>query len=36
MAIARRIVEAHGGKIEAVQGSHQGAVFVVTLPRSPS
>jgi PAS domain S-box-containing protein len=36
MAIARRIVEAHGGKIEAALRSHQGAEFVVTLPRSPS
>lgn len=36
MAIARRIVEAHGGKIEATQASHHGAEFIVTLPRSPS
>lgn len=36
MAIARRIVDAHGGKIEAAQGSQHGAEFVVTLPRTPS
>ncbi len=32
LALARRIVEAHGGKIEAQPRSPQGARFVVTLP----
>lgn len=34
MAIARRIVEAHGGAISAVNGAKQGAEIVVFLPRS--
>lgn len=33
MAIARRIVEAHGGVIEIVQPSVSGAEVIVTLPR---
>ena len=36
MAIARRIVDSHGGKIETTQGSHHGAEFIVTLPRGRS
>jgi two-component system sensor histidine kinase KdpD len=35
LALARRIVQAHGGKIEARQRHPHGAVFVVTLPASP-
>jgi PAS domain S-box-containing protein len=31
--IARRLVEAHGGKIEVVSRPAQGASFIVTLPR---
>jgi PAS domain S-box-containing protein len=34
MAIAKRIVEAHGGRIEANAERGQGAAIVVTLPRS--
>ena len=33
MAIARRIVEAHGGQIAVGDGDAPGAVFVITLPR---
>jgi PAS domain S-box-containing protein len=33
MAIARRIVEAHGGQIDVGQGPGPGAEIVVTLPR---
>ena len=33
MAIARRIVEAHGGRITAVEGTGRGAEIVITLPR---
>jgi PAS domain S-box-containing protein len=33
MAIARRIVDAHGGRIAVGDESHPGAEFVVTLPR---
>ena len=33
LAIARRIVEAHGGRIEAESGAGQGTRFRVTLPR---
>jgi two-component system sensor histidine kinase HydH len=36
LAIARRIVEAHGGRIEAESGAGQGACFRVTLPRDGS
>jgi hypothetical protein len=35
MAIARRIVDAHGGEISVNESSHQGAEFVVVLPRFP-
>lgn len=35
LALARRIVQAHGGKIEARQRHPHGAVFVLTLPASP-
>jgi two-component system sensor kinase FixL len=34
MAIARRIVEAHGGQIAVGNDSSDGAEFVITLPRS--
>jgi two-component system sensor kinase FixL len=34
MAIARRIVDAHGGQIVAGGQSHKGAEFIVTFPRS--
>jgi PAS domain S-box-containing protein len=33
MAIARRIVEAHGGQIALGDGNGPGAAFIVTLPR---
>ena len=33
MAIARQIVEAHGGQIAVGQGVDPGAVFTITLPR---
>jgi signal transduction histidine kinase len=33
MAIAKRIVEAHGGRIALGSGSARGAEIVVTLPR---
>ena len=33
MAIARRIVEAHGGRIAAGEGTARGAEIVITLPR---
>jgi PAS domain S-box-containing protein len=33
MAIARRIVEAHGGRIAAGEGPARGAEIVITLPR---
>jgi PAS domain S-box-containing protein len=33
MAIARRIVEAHGGEIQVGGSSSQGAAFVITVPR---
>jgi len=36
MAIARRIVEAHGGRIEVGVDSSSGAEIVVTLPSRPS
>ena len=32
MAIARRIVEAHGGEITAVETSSPGALIILTLP----
>jgi signal transduction histidine kinase len=34
MAIARRIVESHGGKISVGDGSCSGAEFVITLMRT--
>ena len=34
MSIAKRIVEAHGGKISASNGAHGGAQINITLPRS--
>jgi two-component system sensor histidine kinase HydH len=36
LAIARRIVDAHGGRIEAESGAGQGTRFRVTLPRDGS
>ena len=36
LAIARRIVEAHGGRIEAESGAGHGTRFRVTLPRDES
>jgi PAS domain S-box-containing protein len=33
MAIAKRIVEAHGGQISVGDGNGPGAVFLITLPR---
>ena len=33
MAIARRIVEAHGGRIAVGDADGPGAVFLITLPR---
>jgi signal transduction histidine kinase len=35
LSISRRIVEAHGGKIEVGTGCRPGAEIVVTLPRRP-
>ena len=35
MAIARRIVEAHGGRIAVQNGSTRGAAIKLTLPRQP-
>jgi PAS domain S-box-containing protein len=36
MAIAKRIVEAHGGQIAVADADGPGAVFLVTLPKGPS
>jgi PAS domain S-box-containing protein len=36
MAIAKRIVEAHGGQIALGEGDSPGAVFLITLPKGPS
>ena len=36
MAIAKRIMEAHGGDICVGSGDHAGAEFVLALPRSMS
>jgi PAS domain S-box-containing protein len=36
MAIARRVVEAHGGQIAVGEGSGPGAEILITLPRGPS
>ena len=33
LPIARRIVEAHGGRIAAGEGGGPGAEFVITLPK---
>jgi signal transduction histidine kinase len=33
MAIAKRIVEAHGGQIAVGESDGPGAVFLVTLPK---
>jgi signal transduction histidine kinase len=33
MAIAKRIIEAHGGRISLGDGDGPGAVFLITLPR---
>jgi signal transduction histidine kinase len=33
MAISRRIVEAHGGRIAVGEGDAGGAEIVITLPR---
>jgi signal transduction histidine kinase len=35
LAIVRRVVEKHGGKLWAVSEPEQGATFFLTLPRSP-
>ena len=35
MAIARRIVEAHGGRIGIGDGDGPGATFLITLPKGP-
>jgi PAS domain S-box-containing protein len=35
MPIARRIVEAHGGRISIGDGAAPGAMFLITLPRGP-
>lgn len=36
LAIVKKIVEAHGGRIEAASPPGSGAVFTVTLPKEPS
>jgi PAS domain S-box-containing protein len=36
MAIAKRIVEAHGGRIDIGERVGPGAVFLITLPKGPS
>jgi len=36
LAIARHLVEAHGGRIEAANRPNGGAVFTVTLPPAPA
>lgn len=36
MAITRRIVEAHGGRIAVGDGARSGAELILTLPREPS
>ena len=36
MAIARRIVEAHGGQIAVGKGAARGAEILITLPREGS
>ena len=36
MAIAKRIVEAHGGRIAVGDADGPGAVFLITLPKGPS
>jgi signal transduction histidine kinase len=36
LALARKIVDAHGGSIEATSEPGAGAEFVVTLPKSPA
>ena len=36
MAIAKRIVEAHGGRIALGDDDETGAVFLLTLPKGPS
>ena len=35
MAIAKRIVEAHGGQITIGEVAGPGAVFLLTLPKGP-
>ena len=36
MAIAKRIVEAHGGQIAVGESDNPGAGFLITLPKGPS
>jgi signal transduction histidine kinase len=36
MAIAKRIVEAHGGEIAVGEGTARGAEILITLPREGS
>ncbi len=36
MAIAKRIVEAHGGRIDLGEADEPGACFLITLPKGPS
>jgi two-component system sensor kinase FixL len=36
MAIAKRIVEAHGGRIAIGDDTHPGAEIIITLPRAPA